>query len=81
MVIFYEHTEWTVCAASASRTTHDATQALLNFSGPKQPIESLYTDNAPELEAAAEALGIANPTSTPCCLRDERKSRTKSETC
>ena len=56
---------WLDCSATGSKSAEDATEALQHFVGPAEQFIFFYTDDAPELKAAAKHLKWRHDTSTP----------------
>ena len=56
---------WLDCYATGSKSAEDATEALQHFVGPAEKVNLFYTDDAPELNAAAKHLKWRHDTSTP----------------
>jgi hypothetical protein len=64
LVVFDRATGWISCYAVPDKGAVNATKALAHFAG-RDPIQSFYTDAAPELEKAASTLGWEHPTAVP----------------
>ena len=58
-------TAWVDVIPSTYRNEVEATLALAEFAGPKQHVDNIHIDNAPELVAAAKGLSWCTDTSTP----------------
>ena len=53
VVIYDRATKWLAAYPKATKTTYHTIEAFHHFAGPTDKIVSFYSDNAPELVAAA----------------------------
>jgi hypothetical protein len=58
-------TQWLGAYPVATKSAFDATNALLHFAGVAANVKAFYSDNSPELVAAARAMRWPHTTSTP----------------
>ena len=65
VVVYDRGSKWIGGHPTATKTEDDATQALQHFIGPGRKVDRFYSDQAPELIAAAHALKLCNDTATP----------------
>ena len=65
LVIMDRYTGWIECHPAPQKTKAETKLAFQRFAGPRGKIDLLYSDGAPELEAAATELGWLHDTCTP----------------
>ena len=65
LVLRDRYTGWLDCYDTGTKSAEDTTEALQHFVGPTEKVNLFYTDDAPELKAAAKGLGWRHSTSTP----------------
>ena len=65
VVIYDRGSRWIGGYPVGTRSEDDAKQALQHFIGPRQKVDRFYSDQAPELVAAAHSLNISNDTAVP----------------
>ena len=65
VVIVDRATGWMGCYPTATKSAEEAKKALQDFVGNTDSVGCLYTDNAEELNIAADELGWRHHTSTP----------------
>ena len=64
VVLYDRATRWLAVYPKMTNTTFDTIAAMQDFAGSNDKIKSFYSDNAPELIAAANSLNWRTSTST-----------------
>jgi len=65
LVIMDRATRWIDCYPLKTKSWEDAHKSFVDFIGPKQKVELVYSDNAGELIKAVQKLGIPHRTAVP----------------
>ncbi len=65
LVMYDKGTEWLACYPTMNRTTEETEKMVQHFVGADEQTRTFYSDNAPELLEAVQALGWRHLTSLP----------------
>ena len=65
IVIYDLGSKWIECHAAADKSADMTREAMNNFQGSTDVVQSFYSDSSPELNAAARQMGWVHPKATP----------------